>query len=133
MGMFDHIQCDYPLPGAEKPTGDFNWENKWIPFSGLFQSKDLECELHKYTITKEGNLVIERYWDVGDVDPKPSPEQCYFTGWLNFYHYEGHPPKDDHKEFNYRAEFFRGKLMAIEGGVTKRGAKATPAHGKEGE
>lgn len=123
MGMFDHFQCDYPLPCEELPKGELNWEGKWKDFNGLYQTKDLDCELHKYQLTKEANLIVHKYWDVGDVDPKPAPEQSYHTGWVHFYHYEGHPLKDDYKVWDFKAEFFRGKLMAIEGGITKRGKK----------
>lgn len=43
MGMFDYVKCEYPLPDGWKP-------------SGLFQTKDLECALGTYTITKEGRI-----------------------------------------------------------------------------
>jgi hypothetical protein len=48
MGMFDTITCHYPLPGLSDPT------------SVEFQTKDLECLLTRYTITREGRL-IEHY------------------------------------------------------------------------
>lgn len=123
MGMFDYIQCDYPLPDDEKPVGDAeNHKNEWRPFDGQFQSKDLDCNMDKYTISAEGNLTVEKDYGLGDYETR-APEQSYFTGWLNFYHGEGHPLKENYKWFNYRAEFFRGKLHAIEGGVTERGRR----------
>lgn len=45
MGMFDTIACHYPLPGLADPT------------SINFQTKDLECLLTHYTITREGRLI----------------------------------------------------------------------------
>jgi hypothetical protein len=44
MGMFDTIHCEYPLPVTEHQGLDF-------------QTKDLECRLGIYTITREGRLV----------------------------------------------------------------------------
>ncbi len=43
MGMFDHVECRYPLP-----------EN--IPAGELFQTKDLDNLLLEYTITEDGRL-----------------------------------------------------------------------------
>ena len=124
MGMFDYIQCDYPLPSEEKPVYDSeNWKGELPSFDGLFQTKDLGCNLDKFTISPEGNLTVEKYYGCGDEEPNP-PEQSHHTGWIAFYHGEGHPLKENHRWFEYRAEFFRGKLQAIEGGVTERG-KAT--------
>lgn len=44
MGMFDTIYCQYPLPNPRHQDLDF-------------QTKDLECLLDTYTITREGRLV----------------------------------------------------------------------------
>lgn len=44
MGMFDTIHCEYPLPVAEHQSLDF-------------QTKNLECLLDIYTITRDGRLV----------------------------------------------------------------------------
>ena len=44
MGMFDEIRCEYPIPDAEVQDA-------------LFQTKDFDCQLHLYTITKEGRLI----------------------------------------------------------------------------
>lgn len=48
MGLFDRLTCQYPLPGLSDPT------------SIEFQTKDLECLINDYTITREGRL-IEHY------------------------------------------------------------------------
>ncbi len=44
MGLFDTIFCEYPLPDARHQALDF-------------QTKDLECTLGKYTITRDGRLL----------------------------------------------------------------------------
>ena len=48
MGMFDDIECKYPLPQPENPRG----------FAGeiYFQTKDLECCLDKYEIREDGTF-----------------------------------------------------------------------------
>jgi hypothetical protein len=46
MGMFDTIYCQYPLPDAQHQDLEF-------------QTKDLECLLHTYTITRDGRLVLK--------------------------------------------------------------------------
>ena len=44
MGLFDTVRCEYPLPEARH--------------QGLeFQTKDLECAMDHYTITREGRLI----------------------------------------------------------------------------
>lgn len=45
MGLFDTVRCDYPLrnPAHQKLE---------------FQTKDLECMLGEYTITRDGRLVL---------------------------------------------------------------------------
>ena len=52
MGMFDDIECKYPLPLPEEPKG----------FTGeiYFQTKDLECCLDKYEIREDGTLWIHK-------------------------------------------------------------------------
>ena len=49
MGMFDRIHCEYPLPDSDAQNLEF-------------QTKDLDCSLTDYDITKEGRLV-EHHWD----------------------------------------------------------------------
>lgn len=44
MGMFDYIKCEYPLPDTEAQDSDF-------------QTKDLDCTMAQYTITREGKLI----------------------------------------------------------------------------
>lgn len=44
MGLYDTIQCEYPLPEASHQDLDF-------------QTKDLECFLGTYTVTRDGRLM----------------------------------------------------------------------------
>ena len=53
MGMFDSLKVELPLPLNKKEQAKFsniNWNDV------VFQTKDLECTLSTYTITKNGNL-----------------------------------------------------------------------------
>jgi hypothetical protein len=52
MGLFDTIYCHYPLPNPRHQDLDF-------------QTKDLECFLGTYTITREGRLVRHASSDWG--------------------------------------------------------------------
>jgi hypothetical protein len=45
MGMFDTVRCEYPLPYARHQDLEY-------------QTKDLECLLVHYTITRDGRLVL---------------------------------------------------------------------------
>jgi hypothetical protein len=83
MGMFDNIQCEYPLPGEPKsPDRDF-------------QTKDFDCYLDKYTITADGRLLK----DAAEVP---------FHGMLNFYTFTS-----DNMWFEYEAKFTDGRLVEI--------------------
>lgn len=63
MGMYDEIRCEYLLP----ETG-----YRVLP-GHIFQTKDLECFLDRYTITAEGSLVFHReVWE-----PVPEVERPY--------------------------------------------------------
>ena len=52
MGMFDDIECKYPLPQPEDPKG-FKGET-------YFQTKDLESCLDKYEIREDGTLWVHK-------------------------------------------------------------------------
>jgi hypothetical protein len=47
MGMYDSIRCERPLPDGWQPDE-------------LMQTKDLDCELLEYVITKDGRLLCDR-------------------------------------------------------------------------
>jgi len=71
MGMFDDIQCDYPLPLPEYQRNHF-------------QTKSLHCTLSRYRITKDGRLVD------GFAQEVPYDGDLYFYdiprpgGWIEF-------------------------------------------------
>jgi len=44
MGLFDDVKCEYPLPDREHQGREF-------------QTKDLDCLMDHYTITREGRLI----------------------------------------------------------------------------
>ena len=69
MGLFDWIRCDYPLPGEPLPQSVLD--------GGGLQTKDLDCGLLQYVITKDG--VLNRA--LND-DETPLTD---FTGTVNFY------------------------------------------------
>ncbi len=119
MGMYDHIECDYPLPeGAPK---------------GPFQTKDLICQLRRHKITSAGRLLEEQGCD--EEVPKaerPFPnaknsleELCgswrwVSTGWkdlnyhgmLLFYEYV----TETEQFYEYHAKFTDGMVVEISGG-----------------
>jgi hypothetical protein len=47
MGMFDNVKMEYPLPDPEVQDQ-------------TFQTKDLECLLDNYTVTREGHLILHK-------------------------------------------------------------------------
>ena len=96
MGMFDDVRCDMPLPEHQ---------------DGEFQTKDLECAMSHYRITKDGRLVREKastfYADglpLGDVN---------HHGFLSFYDWWGDDRSSDNW-IEYRAKFTDGKCVGIE-------------------
>jgi hypothetical protein len=59
MGMYDNIRCSYILPNPDA-------QNLY------FQSKDLDCTLSDYEITKEGRLVKHCWeWEATPEDELP--------------------------------------------------------------
>ena len=102
MGMFDYLQCDYPLPG-NPPEG--------VQTATDFQTKNLACLLLHYTITSEGRLV----------EQGGAEDLTHFTGKVNFYWgnivasgpgiytREG----EDALSVEYDATFYDGKLTEI--------------------
>lgn len=95
MGMFDYVECEYPLPGV-KPK-----------FLKTFQTSDLDCQLGTVTISGEGKLVgYER-----------------FTGEVEFYGCNvvagapwGRYTRDgeDIEQVTYSAKFVDGELQTVE-------------------
>lgn len=75
-------------------------------YTGLeFQSKHLDCGPtgpHKYTITKDGTLIVE-YAHTGEITLLG-----HYIGSFSFYHYY-----DDGRMVEFIAEFDKGKLTSI--------------------
>ncbi len=84
MGMFDDITVNQQLPGEPKPL------------TRNFQTKDFECELARYEITRDGRLLK----DGSDTE---------FHGWLEFHTYDSRT----HMWWSYKAKFTEGRLMEI--------------------
>lgn len=103
MGMYDSVQCDYPLPGNEHPA----------PRSGkplLFQTKDLLNLGSLFIINEVGELKLRLYDHESEtIDYSP----FHHTGRLSFYTHDHHP----RRWFEYRARFKSGQLLSIEGGA----------------
>jgi hypothetical protein len=95
MGMFDSVRCEYPLPG-DPPANAAELE---------FQTKDLDCLLETFTISKEGILEGKEH----------------FTGSINFYTnnivargpgiYTRHG--EDAQSLKYLCVFIDGKVSKI--------------------
>lgn len=60
MGMFDDVRVEYPLPDKEAQDDDF-------------QTKDLDCLMDAYVITKDGRLVKHEW----DTEETPQAEKPY--------------------------------------------------------
>jgi hypothetical protein len=56
VGLFDRIRCEFPLPDPSHQELEY-------------QTKDLDCLLEEYTITRDGRLV--RYAGGGPFEPGP--------------------------------------------------------------
>ena len=110
MGMFDYVICEYeiPLPKDCKELSNVKW-NEYT-----FQSKDMNCLMDDYRISKKGKLLVrESRPDFYDKPPKDLPEvESSYHGELNFYAYEQRNKYDYSVSFN--AKFSYGKLDAIE-------------------
>ena len=63
MGMYDNVDCKYPLPEV-KPGMDFQTKDFGDGFTGGF--------LDSYTITKEGELIFHKTsWEVVPEEDRP--------------------------------------------------------------
>jgi hypothetical protein len=97
MGMYDDVTCEHPLPGEPKPKDNH------------FQTKDLDCLMDRYTITRDGRLLKKK-------------AEVQFHGMLNFYTYT-----DDDMWFEYDAKFTDGRLIEIRPiSIYKNGAGGPP-------
>jgi hypothetical protein len=83
MGMYDDITCEHALPGEPKPKDN------------SFQTKDLDCLMDHYTITRDGRLLKRK-------------AEVQFHGMLSFYTYT-----DDDMWFEYEAKFADSRLIEM--------------------
>jgi hypothetical protein len=125
MGMFDSIQCNYPLP-LPLDVIDIMPD----PYGQEFQTKDLENLLDLYYLNEDGTLswrkqkyewkddddaFLKGYMEVIDEEIVPID----FHGILNFYCYETvHDDESSDKakdiSIDYLAKFTNGKIENIE-------------------
>jgi hypothetical protein len=125
MGMFDSIQCNYPLPLPLEVIDILS-----DPYDQEFQTKDLENLLDLYYLNEDGtlywrkqqyewvdddNVFLKGYMDVVGEEIVPTN----FHGVLNFYCYETvHEDESSDKakdiSIDYLAKFTNGKLENIE-------------------
>jgi hypothetical protein len=125
MGMFDSIQCNYPLP-LPLDVVDIIPD----PYNQEFQTKDLENLLDLYYLNEDGVLYwrkrkyewkddddayLKGYMEVVEEEVVPTG----FHGVLNFYFYETvHEDESSDKAkdvtIDYLAKFTNGKLENIE-------------------
>lgn len=92
MGMFDYLRVEASLPDSRFQHYEF-------------QTKDLECCLHHYTIEKDGSLSVERFRI--DKDPAP-PKPVNVTTTIFFYNYFHDDP--DFTWVEFKAIIVEGKL-----------------------
>lgn len=125
MGMFDSIECDYPLP-LPLEVVDIMPD----PYSQEFQTKDLENLMDTYILSEEGELLwIKKEYKWKDDDDsflkgymeviKQEIISTNFHGILNFYCYEtvyDETTSNNVKDvsIDYIAKFTNGKLENIE-------------------
>jgi hypothetical protein len=121
MGMYDSIECEYPLPMPEDPKG----------YTGSygFQTKDFENSLDIYIIDKDGQLSIERReteWVGGDPNGKSFLEKSGYlktkktwletvnrTCTIQFYDYLSSNKTDYDYWIVYNAVFIEGKITDV--------------------
>lgn len=125
MGMFDSIQCNYPLP-LPLEVVDIMPD----PYDKEFQTKDLENLLEQYILNEDGELLrIQKEYEWKDDDSAflkgymeaVSQEivPTNFHGFINFYCYETiHEDESSDKakdiSIDYLAKFTNGKIENIE-------------------
>jgi hypothetical protein len=121
MGMYNSVDCQYPLPMPEDPKG--------YTGSHGFQTKDFECALDLYIIDKDGQLLIERRdteWIEGDPNGegflskmghlktiKTWLEPLTNTCTIQFYDYIDSDKTDYDYFITYEAIFINGKMSSV--------------------
>ena len=126
MGMFDYIQCKYPLPDVDLSGTTLNQKD----LAADCQTKDLENILRCYTIEEDGRISYIQYknskWIEGDPKAKnpmdrfgymdqTDPETCYLSG--NHVIEFGNFLTDNRGDFDYswdwEATVLDGKVQTI--------------------
>lgn len=127
MGLFDNIECNYPLP-ISKELLDVEELNI---YEVEFQTKSLENLMELYVITEDGELLRRknRYEWVDDDDAflkgymevvSSEDVKENYHGIVEFYFYESYLRDVDGKKKeitvsgDYEAKFIDGKLFSIE-------------------
>lgn len=121
MGMYNSVDCHYPLPMPEDPKG--------YTGSHGFQTKDFECALDVYIIDKDGQLLIERRdseWIEGDPNGKSFLDKMghvkTIKTWLEpltntctiqFYDFIDSNKTDYDYFITYEAVFINGKISSV--------------------
>jgi len=121
MGMYNSVDCHYPLPMPEDPKG--------YTGSHGFQTKDFECALDVYIIDKDGQLLIERRdseWIEGDPNGKSFLDKMghvkTIKTWLEpltntctiqFYDFIDSNKTDYDYFITYEAVFINGKMSSV--------------------
>lgn len=122
MGMFDHVVCKYPLP--DLPEEGKEW---------MFQTKDMECNLWTYTITRLGQLIYDhtRLESIPENERQPKSAtnpfpgllrevliekdaQSDYTGFMEFGYYRSARPDCAEIDINYLAYFDNGMLQGVQ-------------------
>jgi len=121
MGLYNSVDCHYPLPMPEDPKG--------YTGSHSFQTKDFECALDVYIIDKDGQLLIERRdseWIEGDPNGKSFLDKMghvkTIKTWLEpltntctiqFYDFIDSNKTDYDYFITYEAVFINGKISSV--------------------
>lgn len=121
MGLYNSVDCHYPLPMPEDPKG--------YTGSHGFQTKDFECALDVYIIDKDGQLLIERRdteWIEGDPNGegflskighlktiKTWLEPLTNTCTIQFYDFIDSNKTDYDYFITYEAVFINGKISSV--------------------
>lgn len=121
MGLYNSVDCHYPLPMPEDPKG--------YTGSHGFQTKDFECALDVYIIDKDGQLLIERRdseWIEGDPNGKSFLDKMghvkTIKTWLEpltntcsiqFYDFIDCNKTDYDYFIAYEAVFINGKMSSV--------------------
>jgi hypothetical protein len=100
MAMYDYVTFRYRMPNGAN--------------GAKFATKDLECTMDQYKVTRQGRLVRVT---TTDQDERPVGDLNY-SGWLDIISASGH----------FRLEFMSGSLCAIQVMDEDKWAQFDPTH-----